>query len=59
MLRFFPRTAREAPWRSGAALFFGWVRDPEPRFEIDDPRIRVHNYALYRVIVPLAGAEEE
>jgi hypothetical protein len=56
---FFPRDGAEAPWRSGAALFFGWVRDPEPRVEIGDPRIRVHNYALYRVIVPLAGAEEE
>ncbi|HEX9662745.1 MAG TPA: hypothetical protein VGB27_10710 [Candidatus Binatia bacterium] len=56
---FFPRDGAEAPWRSGAALFFGWVRDPEPRVEIDDPRIRVHNYALYRAIVPLAGAEEE
>ena len=55
-LRFFPRTAREAPWRSGAALFFGWVKDPEPRFEVGDPRIRVQSYALYRVIVPLPGA---
>jgi len=56
---FFPRDVAEAPWRSGAAIFFGWVRDPEPRFEIGDPRIRVHNYALYRVIVPLAEAGEE
>lgn len=56
---FFPRDGIEAPWRSGAALFFGWVKDPERRVEIGDERIRVHNYALYRVIVPLAAAEEE
>ncbi len=56
---FFPRDGVEATWRSGAALFFGWVKDPEGRVEIGDARIRVHNYALYRVIVPLAGAEEE
>jgi len=56
---FFPPDGAQTPWRSGAALFFGWVKDPEPRFEIGDSRIRMHNYALYRVIVPLAGAEEE
>jgi hypothetical protein len=56
---FFPPDGAQTHWRSGAALFFGWVRDPEPRFEIGDSRIRMHNYALYRVIVPLAGADEE
>jgi hypothetical protein len=56
---FFPRDGAEAPWRSGAAVGFGWVKDPERRVEIDDPRIRAHDYALYRVIVPLGGAEDE
>jgi hypothetical protein len=56
---FFPRDATDAPWRSGAALFFGWIKDPERRVEIGDGRIRVHNYALYRLTVPLPGAEEE
>ena len=56
---FFSQDGAEAPWRSGAALFFGWVKDPEARFEIGDPRVRVRNYALYRAIVPLAGTEEE
>jgi hypothetical protein len=56
---FFPRDGSEAPWRSGAAVFFGWVKDPERRVEVDDARIRVYNYALYRVIVPLGGAEDE
>jgi hypothetical protein len=55
---FFPRDSADAIWR-GAALFFGWLKDPEPRVEIGDPRIRVHNYALFRVIVPLGGADEE
>jgi hypothetical protein len=56
---FFPADGVQTPWRGGAALFFGWVKDPESPFEIGDPRIRTHNYALYRVIVPLARAEEE
>jgi hypothetical protein len=56
---FFARDGAEASWRSGAALFFGWVKDPERRVEISDPRIRVHDYALFRVIVPLGGVDEE
>ena len=56
---FFPRDLADAPWRSGAALFFGWVKNPRRRVELGDARIRVHNYALYRLIVPLGGAEEE
>ncbi|MGH7928240.1 MAG: hypothetical protein ACREQV_10640, partial [Candidatus Binatia bacterium] len=56
---FFPRDGTEAPWHTGAEVFFGWVKEPERRVDIGDARIRVHNYALYRVIVPLAGAEDE
>jgi hypothetical protein len=56
---FFPRDGAEAPWRGSAAVFFGWIKDPERRVEVGDTRIRVHDYALYRVIVPLSGAEEE
>jgi hypothetical protein len=55
---FFQQDGTDAPWRSGAALFFGWLRDPEPRFEVGEPRITVRNYALYRAIVPLATEEE-
>jgi hypothetical protein len=56
---FFARDGMDAAWRSGAALFFGWIKDPEHRIEIDDPRIRVHKYALFRLIVPIGGAEDE
>ena len=56
---FFPADGAQAPWRSGAALFFGWVKDPEPRFEVGNARISVHNYALYRAIVPLTRVEDE
>jgi hypothetical protein len=56
---FFPPDGAQTAARGGAALFFCWVKDPEPAFEIGDPRIRVQHYALYRVIVPLAGPEEE
>ncbi|HYC47910.1 MAG TPA: hypothetical protein VED01_20755 [Burkholderiales bacterium] len=55
---FFPPDGTQA-LRRNAALFFCWVRDPDLPFEIGDPRVRVHNYALYRVIVTLAGADEE
>jgi hypothetical protein len=56
---FFPSHGSQAQRHRGAAFFFGWVRDPEPPLEIGDPRIRMQHYALYRTIVPLAGAEEE
>ena len=56
---FFSQDGADAPWRNNAALFFGWVKDPEARFEIGDPRVRLRNYALYHAIVPLAAAEEE
>jgi hypothetical protein len=44
---------------NGAAVFFGWVRDPEPRVRIDDPRIQAQDHALYRAVFPLPGEEEE
>jgi hypothetical protein len=56
---FFPQDGVRTAWRNGAALFFGWVKDPEQRFGVGDPRIRVQSYSLYRVIVPLPAPEEE
>jgi len=56
---FFSRSSAAAPWSGSAAVFFGWVKDPEPRVHIDDPRIRVHDYTLFRTIIPLGGAEDE
>jgi len=55
---FFPRDG-DARWASGAAVFFGWVKEPEPRVRIDDPRIQRQDYALYRAIIPLAQGEDE
>lgn len=55
---FFPQDSADAPWRKRAALFFGWIRDPDPRLDIGDARIRPQNHALYRVIVPLTAEEE-
>ena len=55
---FFPRDG-DARWTSGAAVFFGWVKEPEPRVRIDDPRIQRQDYALYRAIIPLARGEDE
>jgi hypothetical protein len=56
---FFARDGGESPWRGSAAVFFGWIKDPERRVDIGDARIREHNYALYRLTVPLPGPEEE
>jgi hypothetical protein len=54
---FFPRDQAVA-WNNGA-VFFGWVKDPEPRVRSDDPKIQAQGFALYRVLVPLGGGEEE
>jgi len=55
---FFPRDG-VARWPSGVAVFFGWVKQPEPRVRIDDPRIENQDYALFRAIVPLMQGEDE
>jgi hypothetical protein len=56
---FFPPDSLRTAWRGGAAVFFGWVKEPETSFATGDPRTRVQSYALYRVIAPLPGPEEE
>jgi hypothetical protein len=55
---FFPRDG-DARLMGGAAVFFGWVKDPEPPVRVDDPRIQAQTYALYRAVVPLSAGEEE
>lgn len=55
---FFPRDG-DIRWTSGAAVFFGWVKQPEPHVRIDDPRIQNQDYALFRAIVPLNNGEDE
>jgi hypothetical protein len=54
----FPRDG-DARLMSGAAVFFGWVKDPEPRVRIDDPRIQMQDFALFRAIFPMPGGDEE
>jgi hypothetical protein len=57
---FFSRDGEITPWAGGAAaVFFGWVKNPEPRLRVDDPRVQVQEYALFRAIIPLAGSEDE
>jgi hypothetical protein len=56
---FFPRDDASTRWSAGAAIFFGWVKDPDRRVSIADPRIRNYDYTLFRAIVPLAGPEDE
>lgn len=55
---FFSRE-NEARWQSGAAVFFGWIKDPDTRVRSDDPKILKQEYALFRTIVPLAKGEDE
>ncbi|HSE87804.1 MAG TPA: hypothetical protein VLJ79_16380 [Candidatus Binatia bacterium] len=56
---FFPRDEGLGRWSTGAAVFFGWVKDPDRRVSVDDPRIRNYDYTLFRAIFPLAGPEDE
>jgi hypothetical protein len=53
---YFPRD-QAAGWSGG--LFFGWVKNPEPRVRSDAPNVQAQDYALYRVLVPLAQGEDE
>jgi hypothetical protein len=55
---FFSRDGGSERWSSGAAVFVGWVKDPDRRLWVDDPRIRATDYTLFRAIVPLAGSED-
>ena len=54
----FPRDG-DPRLAGGAAVFFGWVKDPEPRVRVDDPRIQAQSYVLFRAILPLASGEDE
>ena len=56
---FFPRDEGSVRWSTGAAVFFGWVKDPDRRVSVDDQRIRNYDYMLFRTIFPLAGPEDE
>jgi len=55
---FFPREG-DARWSGGAAVFFAWIKDPAPRVRVDDPRIQVQDYALFRTTIPLNRGEDE
>lgn len=55
---FFPRDG-DPRLGGGAAVFFGWVKEPESRVRIDDPRIQAQDYALFRAVFPLASEEDE
>jgi hypothetical protein len=56
---FFPRDGDASRWGRDSVVFFCWVKNPESRLRIDDPRIRIYDYALFRSIAPLGGAEDE
>ena len=56
---FFPQENAPASLPERKAVFFGWVKDPQPRVEVGDKRVRVEQYTLYRAIVPLPQAEDE
>ena len=49
----------DARWSAGAAVFFAWIKDPAPRVRVDDPRIQVQDYALFRTTIPLNRGEDE
>ena len=41
------------------AFVVGWFRDGEPALRVDDPRVAAHHFRMFRVAVPLGGAEED
>lgn len=43
----------------GTAFVVGWFRDGEPALRVDDPRVAAHHFRMFRVAVPLGGAEED
>jgi len=55
---FFARDG-DARWAGSMAVFFGWVKEPQARVRVDDPRIQTQDYALYRTIIPLSQGEDE
>jgi hypothetical protein len=56
---FFAQQSAPASLGERKAVFFGWVKDPQPRVEVGDQRVRAQQYTLYRTIVHLPHAEEE
>jgi len=55
---FFPREG-DGRWSNGAAVFVAWVKDPAPRVRLEDQRIQIQNFALFRALVPLNRGEDE
>jgi hypothetical protein len=55
---FFARDG-DARWAGSMAVFFGWVKEPQARVRVDDPRIQTQDYALFRTIIPLSQGEDE
>jgi hypothetical protein len=55
----FPRDEASVRWSSGAAVFFGWVKNPERWVSVEDERLRTYDYALFRTIIPLGTPEDE
>jgi hypothetical protein len=55
---FFPRDG-DPRWAGSAAVFFGWIKDPEPRVRVNDSRIQAQGYALFRAVLPLTSGEDE
>ena len=49
----------EAKWAGDAAVFFGWLKNPQPPVRIDDARIQTQDYALFRATIPLNRGEDE
>lgn len=56
---FFPQENTQASSPDRKAVFVGWVKEPQPRAEVGDARVRAAQYTLFRAVVPLPQAEEE
>lgn len=56
---FFAQESAHVPGSGRKAVFFGWVKDPQPRVEVGDKRVRAEQYTLYRATVHLPQMEDE
>jgi len=54
----FPGTVGTAPTAGDAVIFFGWVKDSQPRVWIDYPGIAAYDYTLFRTSLALDAGED-
>ena len=55
---FSTDAAGTVPTTSDTVIFFGWVKDSEPRAWVDHAGIWAYDYTLFRTVLPLNAGED-